>query len=128
MANKRLDRHPDHVRTVASKTPSAKQSPAPQALPSSEPLLIDPASLVPLWDALAGFLSRDDGWLRMVPQDHGRVAFWKWKFSRGKHAGSYVMARTDYTDHRRALEILARKVEDVDLGLSRPTPDSYFDS
>lgn len=76
--------------------------------------------------ALMPFLLRDDGWLRIVPQDDGLTCYFKWKWTGGPHINHYVMVRYPYTESGDALARLARKVDSVDRGEQRPVKDHYF--
>lgn len=76
--------------------------------------------------AMSPFLTRDDGWLRVVPQDDGLTCYFKWKFTGGPHVNHYVMCRYPYTESAEALARLARKVDAVDRGVERPVKDHYF--
>lgn len=71
---------------------------------------------------------RDDGWLRIVPQDAGAQVYLKWKFSRGPWAGYYVMAVVETWQWDYGLALLSDKLEAVDLGVKRPTRDTAYDA
>ena len=78
--------------------------------------------------ALAALLTRDDGWLRVSPQDDGLTVYFKWKFTGGPHVNHYVMVVYPYTQCAEALSRLALKVHAVDCGKQRPVKDHYFKS
>lgn len=82
---------------------------------------------VSAYNALLELLCRDDGWLRIVPHEHGGLVYYKWKFSRGKWAGYYLMYRDDRINPSEALCGLLGKIEAVDLGRSRPVKDKAFE-
>lgn len=84
--------------------------------------------LAPASEALAELLARDDGWLRIVPQEFGAVAYFKWKFSRGPHKNRYVMFRCDDMNYTAALWGLWQKVREVDRGERTPAYDTPYDS
>jgi hypothetical protein len=69
-------------------------------------------------------LCRDDGWLRAVPQDEGKAIFLKWKFTRGKFAGSYVMYVVTDMDIATGWIGLAEKIARTYAGTHTPTPDT----
>lgn len=71
-------------------------------------------------------LTRDDGWLRVVPHDDGQVQYWKWKFAHGKHRNHYVMYRVIVGDWTEGVLGLAQKLMEVDDGIRKPAYDSPF--
>lgn len=75
---------------------------------------------------LLPFLLRDDGWLRIIPQDDGETVYWKWKYTGGKHVNHYVMVVYSALDSADALVSLARKIHAVDSGEKSPVKDHYF--
>ena len=109
---------------------------APRANIAAAPLLAEPVTGDSLqvqilafsaYQALLDLLVRDDGWLRIVPHAHGAVVYYKWKFSRGKWQGYYLMWRDDHINPSEALCGLLGKLEAVDLGRSRPVKDTAFE-
>lgn len=127
MPRKTHGTHPDHVRTAASQ-------PAPAAQTDEREAHHSPAAPVGqfppgdrLWFDLRDILDREDGWLRIVP-DHDQKVLWvKWKYTRGRWRGHYIMVRMGIYEHGLAASMLLRKLNDVDLGQARPTLDSYYD-
>lgn len=89
--------------------------------------VVNAAKRLELFETIALLLSDDEGWLRAVPQDLGNRVFFKWKFSRGEHAGSYVMWVCDDGDLHSALKGLYTKRQMVYEGLLKPTPDHPYD-
>jgi hypothetical protein len=77
-------------------------------------------------DALDSLLSRDDGWLRITPQNDGETVYWKWKWTAGKHINHYVMVVYPKSQSGDALLRLALKVHAVDRGEKIPVKDHYF--
>jgi len=127
MPRKTHANHPDHTRTAASKpVPAAYSNDVPQAhhSPIQNPLDgTDHHGMI----LLHTLLCRTDGWLRVVPDGDGKLVWWKWKFTAGKHAGCYAMVRGEQDQHTESLRVLARKLRAIDEGSSRPTRDSYYD-
>lgn len=78
------------------------------------------------FESLSAILARDDGWLRVVPQEAGEVAFWKWKFTRGSWRGYYVMVRMDKPDYAEPMWLLHQKLIQVDQGERRPSLDHPY--
>lgn len=119
--------HPDHTRTAASKKAPASQT--DDATQSHRFPIVPPVEgsdhhgMV----LLAALLDRRDGWLRVVPDGDGKVVWWKWKFTTGPYAGFYVMVRGEQDRHIESLSTMARKLNAVDVGSSKPTRDSYYD-
>lgn len=72
------------------------------------------------------FLLRDDGWLRIVPQDDGASVYWKWKWTAGPHRNCYVMTVYPHSQCAESLRRLAAKVDAVDSGKEPPVKDHYF--
>lgn len=107
-------------------TPSAHRPVGAQGTVSPAqplPLLSDGGAAA---DALATLYCRDDGWLRMVPQDHGKTVYWKWKFTRGRWAGHYIMWRDDEFHPSGSLVGLVAKLGAVDAGEHKPILDQYY--
>lgn len=127
MPARKHDQHPDHMRTTGSKTPTGKPiDDAPKAHHSTQPhTLADSPANVHM--ALLDLLRRDDGWLRVAPDTDGKVVWWKWKITRGKWSGHYVMVRAFVDQHEEAMGVMLRRLQNVDLGYERPTRDSYYD-
>ena len=73
---------------------------------------------------LSHLFMRDDGWLRAVPTADGKSLYLKWKFSRGKFAGYYVMAVVEVWQWDYGLTLLADKLEAVDMDIKKPTKDT----
>lgn len=77
---------------------------------------------------LTGILSRADGWLRIVPGSDAKLIYVKWKYTLGRHSGTYVMAVSALWRFDEAIRTLIRKLEEVDAGTRRPTVDRAYDS
>jgi len=75
---------------------------------------------------LSYLLMREDGWLRLVPAADGKTLYIKWKFSRGKWSGRYVMAVVEVWQWDYGLTLLADKLEAVDLSIKIPTKDTPY--
>jgi hypothetical protein len=69
---------------------------------------------------------RDDGWLRAIPDGEGKTAYLKWKFSRGKFAGCYVMAVVRPWDWADGFRMLEAKILTCYSGSRKPTPDRAY--
>lgn len=76
--------------------------------------------------ALQALLVRDDGWLRIVPHEHGTIVYAKWKFTSRRWPNHYVMYRCTDEDFTAMLWGLLRKVEAVDAGLVKPLYDHPY--
>lgn len=77
-------------------------------------------------EAFLEVFARSDGWLRIVPQNEGKQVYWKYKFSRGPHAGGYVMWLDVENSWQRSVMGIAWKLRQVDSGALRPTPDTPY--
>lgn len=77
--------------------------------------------------ALIPFLLRDDGYLRLIPQEDGATVYYKWKWSGGKYVNHYVMTVYPAAESAQALRGLAAKMHAVDRGEKRPVKDHYFE-
>lgn len=75
---------------------------------------------------LAELLSRDDGWLRIVPHTLDNVVYFKWKFTRGPWNAHYVMSRVESWQIAYGLDLLLDKLHAVDEGTKRPTKDTAY--
>jgi hypothetical protein len=76
--------------------------------------------------ALDFLLCRDDGWLRVTPQEDGERVYWKWKWTGGPHINHYVMVVYPKAESSNAMLRLALKVHAVDCGEKSPVKDHYF--
>lgn len=127
MPRKTQATHPDHVRSTPSRAAQATQTDdAPQAhlFPTHTP---QRPSLGLTGADVSELLLRDDGWLRIVPDTDGKTVWWKWKITRGKWAGYYVMCVGRVDQHPEAIAVMLHKLHQVDLGQARPSKDSYYD-
>lgn len=77
--------------------------------------------------ALNELVSRDDGWLRIVPQDWGRVTFYKWKFTSGRFDGHYVMWRDTDHDPAASLAGLVCRILEAYGGVHKPVLDRVYE-
>ena len=75
---------------------------------------------IPVESALAELLHRDDGYLKIVP-DENDVFHYYWNFSRGPHAGKYCYWGIS-RQHTLAsgLTGLLRKLSEIDAGKRKP--------
>lgn len=95
---------------------------------SSIPPIPDPeAWRTAAWNAYATLDARTDGWLRHIPSGDGKQCYAKWKYTRGPHAGKYVMFQAPGGAWYEALVGLAYKVAKVDEGLLKPAHDTFYD-
>lgn len=78
-------------------------------------------------EALKRLATYDEGWLRIVSHEEGLNMYYKFKFSRGKYAGKYVMWWDVTGDIGGALWGLLGKVEAVYDGNLNPTNDTPYD-
>jgi len=76
--------------------------------------------------ALSYLLLRDDGWLRAIPGEDGKMLYLKWKYTRGPHAGHYVMSRVNIGDWPWGMRLLFGKVVAVESGGLRPSKDTPY--
>lgn len=119
------------VRTAASVSVNSAASPTDTSSATSSQTNSASASKSPIVDCSDAFLhllTRDDGWLRVVPHEMGAVTYYKWKFTRGAWSGYYVMYRSDNLDFIAAMVGLYRKLLKVDAGLERPVYDVPYNS
>ncbi len=117
------------VRTAASvSSNTASSSTVSASAPNNSTALgeVSRSSMSQYPDAFLHILTRDDGWLRVVPQEMGSVTFYKWKFTRGPWTGYYVMYRSDDLDFIAAIVGLYRKLLRVDTGAERPVYDTPY--
>lgn len=79
-----------------------------------------------LSSGMVDIVSRDDGWLRLIPSRDGSLSYAKWKFTHGRHAGKYVMVAVAHWNALDLVPLLRDKLREVDAGMLRPTLDKYF--
>lgn len=112
-------------RTGASEVASASN---PSGIPSVSYVSSLQARYEAAFDALRDLYIRDDGWLRVIPQDAGKIVYYKWKFTAGPWRNHYVMYRDDENNPAKAFAALESKVHDVDVGTRRPALDVPYDA
>lgn len=69
------------------------------------------------------FAALDHGFLKIRRSLDSTAVHCTWTWSTGPHAGSYVYATSSYFEVDMVLEILARKLAEVEDGRSKPTRD-----
>lgn len=79
-----------------------------------------------LFRVFVWFLNRHDGWLRIVPEDDAQACYLKWKMNTGRWPNHYVMVRCQSWQIEYGLALLQSKLEEVDLGVRRPTQDHPY--
>lgn len=109
----------------ASAAPAAFRSDGVPSVPGVSTLLSRGETAL---EALHYLYATDVGWLRISPQESGKVVYYKFKFTRGKWHNHYVMYRDDELNPFTAIVELARKVSDVLHGERRPAQDHYYDA
>lgn len=62
-----------------------------------------------------------------MPDSDGKTVWWKWKITRGKWQGHYVMCVGRVDQHSEAIAVLLHKLAVIDAGGGRPSKDSYYD-
>jgi hypothetical protein len=77
--------------------------------------------------ALRVLATRDDGWLRLIPDVDRQRVWLKWKFTRGPHERHYIMVSTEDMRVHHGLQVLVQKLYDVDLGQLKPTLDRLYE-
>ena len=77
--------------------------------------------------ALSHLFLRDDGWLRACPSTDGKRLYLRWKFTRGKWRGFYVMTCVAHWQWGPGCILLLDKCEQVDLGVRVPTKDTPYE-
>lgn len=92
-----------------------------------EVLLSPPQAESSAADALKAISLYDEGWLRIVSHEMGKTVYYKFKFSKGRHAGGYVFYRQDDLDPTRSLWGLLGKIEGVYAGTHKTTPDHAYE-
>lgn len=72
-------------------------------------------------------MSRPDGWLRINPDEDGKIVWVKWKFTSGRWANHYVLYKGEnYPSFADLLVGIHYKLVNVDMGQLRPSKDQYF--
>lgn len=75
---------------------------------------------------LLSLVTREDGWLRIVPARDTEQVYIKWKFSRGPWSRHYVMTVVQYWQMGYGLSLLVDKLDAVDEGSFKPTLDTPY--
>lgn len=77
--------------------------------------------------AFLDILSREDGWLRVIGGGSEKQHYYKYKFSRGRWQGMYVMYVTVPGKWEEGMIGLAQKLAAVDDGTLKPAHDTFYD-
>lgn len=77
--------------------------------------------------AFAHFMSRTDGWLRLIPWGDGKQGYVKWKWVHGKYKGMYIMYVIDNYSWVDGIVGLFEKLAEVEDGTRRPALDTFYD-
>lgn len=117
--------------------PAETPSPAPESAGELDPLA--EAAATPqgqlgwlshkygnLQQALFHLSHRDDGWLRVVPDEDNQTLWLKWKFTRGRWEKHYVMAKVQLERIEEGLQLLVHKLHMIDLGDKKPSVDRLY--
>lgn len=75
---------------------------------------------------LLSLVTREDGWLRIVPARDTEAVYIKWKFCRGPWARHYVMVVCQYWQMGYGLALLVDKLDAVDEGARKPSLDTPY--
>lgn len=112
-----------------------EQDDAPQAQPSPWMEQVELEKLAwrgqrfdDLLRVLRTLATREDGWLRLIPDTLRQEVHLKWKFTRGDYPNHYVYVRIEDMRVHEGLEVLLRKLYEVDTNVRRPTPDKPYHS
>lgn len=70
--------------------------------------------------------SCDGGYLRMSPHPLDDKLYFKWKYTSGAWDNHYCFISGRVAEFEALAWALLRYMEDVDLGVRRPTPDRYY--
>lgn len=70
--------------------------------------------------------TREDGWLRLIPDTDRQQVHLKWKFTRGKWERHYVWVTIEDMRVHYGLQLLLRKLYEVDTGEHKPTMDKLY--
>ena len=114
------------VRTAASDSSRTATSSTSSPSAASNSTVVGAASEAydtSLKGSLSMLMSRDDGWLRLVPHLDEGVIYAKWKFVRGPWTGYYAMWRDDNFDAGACIIGLRQKLSLIDRGMSKPVYD-----
>ena len=111
-------------RTGDSGSADGRLRPRPLTSPASphEP----GASTAYAGNPLLSLVTREDGWLRIVPGRDTEQVYIKWKFTHGRWTRHYVMAVVQYWQMGYGLSLLVDKLDAVDEGTLKPTLDTPF--
>lgn len=96
-------------------------------LPVAQEYIPNAARAIEAYDGLRELLSREDGWLRVVPDYDRRQMFFKWKFTSGAYPNHYCMWVCSLGDIREGILGLLQRVKEVEAGERRPVKDRPYD-
>lgn len=111
-----------------------KHSHKPDESPQEEPPLPElgygptrntPGELMAVAVWFQKFLHRDNGYLKVRREVDGDDVHFTWTWTYPPYQRSYVYVRYPYYQSKYALEMLERKLMDVEEGIRVPTPDRF---
>jgi hypothetical protein len=120
---KHADGRTDGTRPNGARVDNSSHNGRPATAPS--PHRADSATAF-AGNPLLSLVTRDDGWLRIIPSRDSESVYIKWKFSHGTHAGYYVMCVVQYWQMGYGLNLLVDKLEAVEKGTFKPTRDTPY--
>lgn len=121
MSTPRLDRHPDHVRSGKSIAEQVKlhNNPYPQVEDGEQQNHRNER----LAYVMAHFCNWEHGYLKVKRDSSGSDLHLTWTWTLSHAAGSYVYVRCNFWELDFGLDMLSRKILEVDEGTRKPTPD-----
>lgn len=84
-----------------------------------------PTDAADLQKVMSWFADHGAGYLKLRRDELGADYHMAWQWTRGAHAGTYVYVRVEYWRYAFGLELLSKKMWEVEEGQRRPTPDKY---
>lgn len=126
--SRRKERHSYDPGKSPPITARVERAAPPTALAEQASACSPGSSLVLLDSLLCSLVARDDGWLRVAPDPLDDKLYFKWKFTRGRWAGHYVMSVVRISEVTIGLRLLDIKLTKVESGTFRPSLDTYHDT
>jgi hypothetical protein len=77
---------------------------------------------------LSSFTTYDAGYLKLRRESDGPQLHLTWTWTLTRHAGTYVYVRINFWEIDTGLNLLWRKVLEVESGVRKPTADKFKDS
>lgn len=123
MTKQRTDSKGDRLTVHRHRTATTFDASNGNSHVDAHPLLTAGAAADALRCIVEHFVEHGAGYLKVRRSDPGADLHLAWTWTLGPHAGEYVYVRVEYWRYLFGLELLRHKMDEVEQGIRRGTPD-----